>query len=264
MTSPNEQHEPPEDSQRQSGPNASTSRKLGWLPRPAWMVKPTWVAKPRRLLKPAWLVIAASLFAVIGLSAALVHVVAGGGSHPTASSNGRAALGTSAGPNPDATEAIPKFHMKPKVAAVTGLRSNALPFPKELRAALEAWDAGRGGAALAAVTGQLGNVTMASGMRQYVEMRIACVKLAADVTTAQASPSFPHAAMQTLYAKALAKLANGAMDCQAAVTQRRSGDETIETHENPAMLHASASAFAAGARDLYRATAEILIVSRRQ
>ena len=257
MTSPREQNDPAEDSQPQPAQNAPPSRK------PAWLGKPAWAAKSSRLGRPAWLVVALSLLAAIGLSVAVVHVIVGGRPLPAAVTSGQAAPGTSASPNPNATKAVPQFHVKPRAAAVIGLRSSALPVPKGLRAPIEAWYAGRGGAALAAVSGQLGTVMQASGQRQYGEMRIACLNLAADVTTAQAGPPIPDAGMQAQYAKALTEIANGAVDCRAAVTQRPEGDETLQTHVNPTMLHALSSAVAAGARDLYRATAQIAVFGRR-
>jgi len=92
-------------------------------------------------------------------------------------------------------------------AALTKLGSTALPLPKKLQARVAAWDAGHGGAALAALSSQFGNVLQAAGVKQYVPMKRACVQLAAEVAAAQAGPPIPDAAMQRLYAKALADFA---------------------------------------------------------
>jgi hypothetical protein len=247
MTSPTEQHDPPDNSRPQATQNASPSGK------------PRLLANAARLVKPPWLVIVPSVLAVIGLSVVLVHVIAGGGSHPAASA--AHAHGTSASPNPDSTEPTPQFHVPAKVIAIAGPHTDALPLPKGLQAPVKAWDAGSGGAELGAVSGQLGNVTQASGLREYVAMEASCVKLAADVRTAQAGPPIPDAAMQTLYATALGTLAKGAEDCRAAISQQPDGDEYIMTTENQPMLHAAAAAFTSASEDLYRATDEIMALS---
>ncbi len=101
-------------------------------------------------------------------------------------------------------------------------------------------------------------------MHQYVQMKAACVRLASDVKTAQAGPAIPAAAMQTLYAGALTELATGAANCQAAISQQTDGDEYIITHENSTLLNQSVSALAAGAKDLFRATAQVEVVSRQK
>ena len=103
----------------------------------------------------------------------------------------------------------------------------------------------------------------AAGVKQYVPMKMACVRLAAEAAAAQAGPPIPDAAMQRLYAKALADFAQGAADCKAAISERPTGDETIDTRVNPAQLHRSLSLVAAGATDLYRATAEIQALKHR-
>jgi hypothetical protein len=251
MTSPNEQQVSAEGSQPRSTEQA---RRHGWLVKPGGLRKPAWPAQAR------WLVIVPSVLAVMGLSVALVYLIAAGSPHPAASSGGP--VGTSASPNPDATEAAPLAPIKPRVVAVAAPGSDALPLPKGLRAQVKAWDAGSGGAALAAVSNQFGNAMQAGGVREYVEMKRACLKLAASVKTAQAEPPIPDAAMQELYAKALSMLVNGASDCVAAISEQPDGDEYNVTTENPTMLHTAMSALSGGSKDLYRATAEIVILSR--
>jgi hypothetical protein len=75
------------------------------------------------------------------------------------------------------------------------------------------------------VTRLFGDALQAEGIRQYFEMKSACVQLAHSVSTAEARPQIPVGAMQMLYGKALAELAKGAADCQAAITMKP-GDES--------------------------------------
>jgi hypothetical protein len=69
--------------------------------------------------------------------------------------------------------------------------------------------------------------------------------------------------MQRVYEKALAKLAKGAAECQAAISLTQDGDESLHVHVNATLLNQSISELAAGSRDIFRSTAEIEIVSRR-
>jgi hypothetical protein len=124
------------------------------------------------------------------------------------------------------------------------------------------WQAGPGGKDLAAVTRLFGDALQAGGVRQYVQMRSACVQLTDSVSTAEAGPQIPVAAMQMLYGKALAELAKGASDCQAAITVN-SGNEELGTKVNATMRQQAASELAAGAEDIFRSTAEIEIASRQ-
>jgi hypothetical protein len=126
-----------------------------------------------------------------------------------------------------------------------------------MAASLVRWNAGAGGTALTAVSDQLGNATQAAGLRLYTAMRLACSKLATAVSAAKAGPSIPDASLQGWYARALATLTQAAAYCQAGISVHPYGDEDTVTHQNGAMLSRSASAFATGAGELYRATAEI-------
>jgi hypothetical protein len=272
MTSMDEQPEPPEDSQ--SSFDDSQSSSADTQPSPAAQASPSGAR--------FWLRIALPLVVLIVVVVATVYVVADGSSHPATSTSLPASPGTAASLGPGATpashgpSATRKASAKAGVqaagipaggltgsAALTKLGSTALPLPKELEARVTAWDRGRGGAALAALSGQFGNVLQAAGVKEYALMRMACVQLAAEVATAQATPPIPDAAMQRLYAKALADFAKGAADCRAAVSQRPTGDETIQTRENAALLHRALSLVAAGSTDLYRATAEIEALKHR-
>ena len=68
------------------------------------------------------------------------------------------------------------------------------------------------------MTHLFGDALQAGADRQYFEMKSACIQLTHGVSTAEAGPQIPVAAMQMLYGKALAELAKGAADCQAAIT----------------------------------------------
>jgi hypothetical protein len=141
--------------------------------------------------------------------------------------------------------------------ALGSLGSNAMPLPENLQAKVKAWNAGPGGAALNAVSGDLGIVTQNGGVRQYVGMKAACGTLMSAVQTARSGPPIPYAAMQTLYSAALNHLAEGATQCRAAISLTPDGDEYDETSVNQQDLSQANSEFSAGAKDLYQATAEI-------
>jgi len=144
------------------------------------------------------------------------------------------------------------------VAVLPGwLQWVALALPPTLRTAAVRWRAGRGGHELTAVSSQLGGTLQAGGVKQYAQMRASCALLAATVAKAQAGPPIPDGTMQALYARSLASLAKGASNCHAAISQQPDGDEYVVTTENQALMHQAASQFSEGAKDLYRATAEI-------
>lgn len=231
MTRPTEQYDPPEDSQSRAAERPSRSRK------------------------PAWSMV---ILALTGLSAALVYLTVGG-SHLAAASVSAAPSAASPSLAPSATSLPPGATVatQPRSASALALTGGALPLLEGLKAQAAAWAAGSGGAALAAVSTQVGTVTQAAGVRQYVEMKMACANLASGVTTAQAGPPIPDATMQALYVKALTQLAEGAADCRAAISERSDGDEYVEAYENSTMLHQAMSAFVLGAKDLFQATAEI-------
>jgi hypothetical protein len=120
-----------------------------------------------------------------------------------------------------------------------------------------AWNAGQGGAALAAISAHLSTALMAHGIGQFIEMRRACVSLVSDVKTASVQPPIPDATMQHLYKTALDSLAAGAANCKAAITSRPNGAEGSVIHTDPALLNMALSELNIGVRDLYNATAEI-------
>lgn len=98
---------------------------------------------------------------------------------------------------------------------------------------------------------------MAHDERQFVQMKRECASLAAAVTAASAQPAIPDPAMENLYTKALASLAAGAANCQAAVSSHQEGDEDLITTTDPSLLVTAMSQLTTGTRDLYIATAAV-------
>jgi hypothetical protein len=146
-----------------------------------------------------------------------------------------------------------------RATAVTsdGVAKTALTFPPGLRHEIKHWRAGPGGTALAAVTEQLGSVTLSAGARLYATTERACASLASSIEPARAGPPIPDAAMQQLYVKALKELSRTAADCQRAISVAPEGEENIQVHVDKALLHQVLTAFAAESQKLYKATAEI-------
>ena len=119
------------------------------------------------------------------------------------------------------------------------------------------WNAGQGGATLAAISTNLGTALMAHGAHQFAQMRRACVSLASDVASASTQPPIPDSAMQVLYEKALTSLAVGAAKCEAGISSHLEGDEDLVVQTNPALLDTAMSQLDIGAHDLYSATYRI-------
>jgi hypothetical protein len=213
-----------------------------------------------------WPWIAVSVMVLAGVTASIVYLTTTGNSQPDAFGTGTTA---SAGPT-GLNSAAPATSVPaqagtatpgPKSAAALGLAAGALNLPEKSKAQAAKWDRGRGGAALAVVSEQVGAVTQAGSLRQYATMKASCSALAADVRTAQSAPPIPQAAMQALYAKALTNIAAGAQDCVKAITVRPDGEEQVRTNQDQAMLRQSAAELQAGAKNLFRATTEIKALS---
>jgi len=227
-------------------------------------------AHPARHVSPSrrgrWPWIAASVMVLAGVTASVVYLTTTGNSHSDALGTGTTASAGATGLNPASpATSVPAqggtTTAKPKSAAALGLAAGALNLPEKSKAQAAKWYAGRGGAALAVVSEQVGSVTQAGSLRQYATMKTSCSTLAADVRTAQSAPPIPHAAMQALYAKALTNLAAGAADCTKAISKRPEGDEQVRTNQDPALLRQSTAELQAGAKNLFRATAEIKALS---
>ena len=224
--------------------------------------------------KGTWFWIVVSLIALAG-----VALVVDGGSHqaisgatsaatggaPAASSSLKASQANQA-PNSSrqANQTLNSSHAKGKVPspAQAAESAGALRPPANMQSSVLAWQSGPGGTDLAAVTRLFGDALQAEALRQYVDMRIACTQLAHSVSTAEAGPQIPVAAMQTVYGQALTELAKGAADCQAGISIKQE-DETFGTKVNATMRKQAASELAAGARDIFRSTALIEIASRQ-
>lgn len=211
--------------------------------------------------------ISLSLVALAGLSVALIDVASGGGTHQPTSSGAPAASGAVSGTTSRSNSGqAPTGSRTVKSSAISAVKlaekGGALSLPKSMQSRVASWQAGLGGKDLAVVSRDFGDALQAAGIRQYTLMKNACIQLAGSVTTAQAGPQIPDAAMQNLYAKALADLAKGAADCRMAITSKPSGDETVETHVNGTLLRMSLSELGAGARNVFRSTAEIEILTR--
>jgi hypothetical protein len=244
---PQEAHEPPQDTRRRPDGRFSLHRH-----------------------KSAWLGITLSLIALAGVSAALIAVTVGGGSHQATSGGTSAATGgAQAAPGSikasqvnQAPNSSSRAKSNAPSAAQVAESGGALSLPANMQSRVIAWQFGPGGTHLAAVTRLFGDALQARGARQYSAMRSACTQLIHSVSTAEAGPQIPVAAMQMVYGKALAELAKGAADCHAAITIKPGG-ETLGTKVNATMLQQSASELAAGARDIFRSTVEIEIASRQ-
>jgi hypothetical protein len=221
--------------------------------------------------KSARLGITLSLILLAGVSAVLIAVAVGGGSHPPTSGGTSAATGGApAGPGSikasrvnqaSNSSSISKARSKVPSAAQMAESGGALSLPANMRGRAIAWQFGPGGAHLAAVTRLFGDALQAEGERQYFGMRSACTQLARSISAAEAGPPIPVAAMQMLYGQALTELAEGAADCQAAITMKP-GDEEPVTKVNATMRQQAAAELAAGATDIFRSTALIEIASR--
>lgn len=218
--------------------------------------------------RSGWLRVMLSVIAFVGLSAVLIGVLIGTGTHQTTSSGSPAgpASGTTTSGGIAAAKAptgVTKAKGKVISAAKLAEGGGALSLPASKQRPAVNWQAGAGGKDLAAVSRWFGDALQAGGIRQYAVMRSACTELAGSAATAEAGPKIPDAALQTLYARALAELAKGAADCRMAIALKPSGDETIDIRVNTTLLKLSVSELATGARDIFRATAEIEIVSRQ-
>jgi hypothetical protein len=145
-------------------------------------------------------------------------------------------------------------HQRPPAAA---------PLPPRVSASLRSWAAGPGGAALARVSGPLGTCAQAGGLQLYHVMEQACTQLSAAVAAAGAGPPIPDAAMQHRFARALATLAGAASHCRAAISVHSGGGEQATTTVNRALLRHARAELAAGASELYLATSQIKLPSRR-
>ena len=125
-------------------------------------------------------------------------------------------------------------------------------------ARVAAWNAGQGGATLAAIRSNLGTALMADSVEQFAQVRRECRSLALDVKAAGTQPPIPDVATQYLYKKAQASLAAGAARCQTGIKGKSGGS----IHINKKLLNAAMSELSVGSQELSSATAEIEAPSR--
>ena len=205
---------------------------------------------------------------VLIVSAACLCVAAAGVTVAVLSSPGSPAGHIAAGSSPAAKATQPQAGQPAAPAASStavagakvtsnGVAKSALRWPPRLNNQIQRWREGPGGSYLASVTSQMGAAMQAAGVKQYGAMRMTCTTVASEVRAAQAGPPIPDAAMQRLYAKALAGLSSAAADCRQAISEHPEGDEDLEIHLNHALLDQARLEFAAASKKLYRATAEI-------
>ena len=189
-----------------------------------------------------------SLIALAGVALAVdggsLKVTSGGTS--AATGGAPAAPGSSTASQVNQPPNSSKADGKVASAAQAAKSGGALSLPANMQSRVIAWQDGPGGKHLAAVTRLFGNALQAGGARQYWQMRSACIQLTRSVSTAEAGPQIPVAAMQMLYGKALAELAKGAADCQAAIAVKPTGDdETVGFVVNATKRQQAASELAA-------------------
>jgi hypothetical protein len=202
-----------------------------------------------------------------GLSAALVYIASSGEAHQTPSSGASVAGAASGTTNSAGGGTVPRgtsITNKQVISAAKLAQSGgALSLPGNMQNSVTSWQAGPGGKDLTALSTQIGTALQAAGIRQYATMRYACAQLASNVAAAEAGQPIPDAAMQNLYARALADLAKGAADCRLAISVKPDGDEFVATYVDKTMLNQSISELSVGATDVFRSTAEIEIASRQ-
>ena len=176
--------------------------------------------------KSRWIGISLSLAVLAGVAAAITSI-ATSGAHQVASSSSSVPGTSSATSGPGNSDAAPKGGTstakgKAISAAKLAEKGGALSPPTSMHGSVARWQSGAGGRDLTVVSSRLGQALQSGGVKQYSSMRYACSQLASSVATAASGPQIPDAAMQKLYTRALTELAKGAMDCRAAILDRKS------------------------------------------
>ena len=209
--------------------------------------------------------------AILALAAVFVIVVAAwpSGKGPGSSGSSLAAAGSrvtashAAVPAQQATQAataVPAQQPAQAPAAAEASLGSAVKPANSLKVAV--WNAGRGGAALRAVSAQLGTVLMMHAAEHVPEMRQACQALNAAATAALAATPIPDVTMQLWYKRALDDIGAGAADCRAAISSKLHGDEDLVVHQDAALMSRAMSELTTGARELYKATAYVKPLER--
>lgn len=214
---------------------------------------------PRRPIPRAALGVSILVLLLAGISVAVFLVSTGSGAQTgsaaaastpgatarQASQTGKESAAVARGPQPGGTTI-----RDTPVAAVSG--------PKPLKptdpAKVKSWNAGTGGAALAQVTADSGNVLMAYGSGQYTQTLQGCVELAGAVKRAGELPPIPNSSMQKMYVRSLDAFKAGIAECEAAITQHPEGVEDVVTDVNHTEMTKAIAQFSTGTKDLYVAT----------
>ncbi len=217
-------------------------------------------AAEQRSGRRRWMLIAGAIAGVCLLTAgiAIAALSPSGGSalHPAAGGSPALEPGIPAPTTHATSRSVPA---RPPGVASDGIAKTALRFPKGLTRQVSRWEAGPGGKALASVTAQMGYALQAAGTGLYPVMKQACASLASGIQAAHAGPPIPDAAMQSMYSKALARLSQGAANCQGAISIHVVDGENAETHVQQALFDLSRTELAAGSESLYKATAEVRV-----
>lgn len=132
-----------------------------------------------------------------------------------------------------------------------------LRWPRGLKSQIVRWNTGSGGAALSAVTGQLGNVMQDVAVGLYPKARLSCARLESSVGNARAAPPIPDAAMEHLYREALDGISDAVTYCRYALSAQQLDKEDESVSVNKALLSQSMVKFATASNLLYTATGEI-------
>jgi hypothetical protein len=215
---------------------------------------------PRRMLL---IVLGACLCVAAAGVAVAVFASPGGGSagQVAGPDNGQAAPANTPGAQPAALPPSSPSTSRPQPPG-SGLAKSVLRWPPRLNRQIRRWEAGPGGKALAAVEEQMGTAMQSASLRLYPSMKLSCAGLASQISTAQAGPPIPDAAMQRQYARALSRLSRAAADCRSAISVDQTGDESEQTHVNGPLLKRSRLEFAEASATLYRAIGAIESLGR--
>jgi hypothetical protein len=233
MTESEDSQHAPEENAQQDGSPIITAGEPVPAPMPRWRRKQVWI-----VLAAAAIVAVAASF-LVGTGSGFRTGIAGPlGATPTLPAASHPAVTTTLAP-----AATPE-----QVAA-------SVKMPAKLRATLRAWNNGRGGKALVAVSSELGTAMQSGGVMMFSTMRTACDQLFVAVRAARAGPPIPNGALQKTYSAALTQLARAAAGCHAAISKRPAGDEIVDIRVNQGLLHSAQAGLSAGIKDLYRITA---------
>jgi phosphatidate phosphatase APP1 len=143
-----------------------------------------------------------------------------------------------------------------------GLAKTALRWPQGHKSQMVQWNNGPGGAALAAVTGQLGNVMQDITVQLYPKAMLTCVRLQSSVENARGAAPIPDAAMQRQYASTLADIGDAVTDCRYALNAQLLDKEDEQVTVDKHLLNRAMTKFGAASDLLYTATADIRLLHR--